>query len=220
MKQVIRLARFSPHQKYFLKDGTQVTGASTIAKLGDSPDPLIKWAYNLGREGKSLDEARAAEPGTISHFLIDRHLKGESADLCEFAPEEIDKGENSFIKGLEFLDREELDPVAIERQLVSEKYRYGGTLDLVMRDKIGQLVLIDWKGSKDYRTSHYRQISGYRMLWDENYNEKISRMAIVLIGRTEDGTCRPRWIRDSTHEKNSRIFIAQAHLYNTISNKL
>jgi hypothetical protein len=68
----VKLVRNAPHQKYFLSDGTQVPGGSTICKIGDDPSALIHWAWKLGSEGKDYRKERdkAADIGTIAHFLI------------------------------------------------------------------------------------------------------------------------------------------------------
>ena len=67
-KKIVKLQKLRSHQKYLLKGGTQVPGASTIAKLGDDGSSLIHWAWDLGNRGIDYRKARdqAADIGTIA----------------------------------------------------------------------------------------------------------------------------------------------------------
>ena len=61
--------------------------------------------------------------------------------------------------------------VSQEIQLVSEKYRYGGTPDAV--GMVGnQLVLLDWKTSNGIYTDYLVQLAAYKNLWEENFPER------------------------------------------------
>src|SRR4051812_42894511 len=99
---VVRLERNAPHQKYFLKDGSQVAGCSTICKLGEDSGGLFHWAWQQGKEGKNYKATvgQAADIGHILHFMVECHLEGNEPDLREFKPEDISKAENAFIKFL------------------------------------------------------------------------------------------------------------------------
>src|SRR4051812_10687344 len=123
----IRLERNAEHQRYYLKDGTQVTGASSIAKMGDSPDGLIYWAWSLGKEGKDYRKERDkfADIGSLVHFRVDCYLKQAEPDLREFTEEEISLSDPGFDKFLEFWTRENLELVSVEEQLVHEELRFG-----------------------------------------------------------------------------------------------
>ena len=82
-KKIVKLQKLRSHQKYLLKDGTQVPGASTIAKLGDDGSSLIHWAWDLGNRGIDYRKARdqAADIGTIAHFLIECFLQAMPLSL-------------------------------------------------------------------------------------------------------------------------------------------
>ena len=53
-----------------------------------------------------------------------------------------------------------------EVSLVSEKYRFGGTLDAIMVDD--KLALGDWKTSNGVYPDYLIQLSAYRHLWEIN----------------------------------------------------
>ncbi len=68
-----KLEKFKPHQKYYLKDGRQVTGASSVAKIGDDTGGLVKWANSMGLKGVDTNTVRdaAADAGTVCHGLTE-----------------------------------------------------------------------------------------------------------------------------------------------------
>jgi hypothetical protein len=92
-RKIVRLEKLKAHQKYILKDGTQVVGASTIAKIGDDQSNLIHWAWNLGNKNQDYRKVRdrAADIWTITHFAIECFFHGWEPDLSEFAPADIEK---------------------------------------------------------------------------------------------------------------------------------
>jgi hypothetical protein len=69
-----------------------------------------------------------------------------------------------------------------ERTVISKEYRYGGTLDVVV--KIGdETYLIDFKTSKAIYPSHRIQLSSYKhALAEDNPKAKSIKMAILQLG--------------------------------------
>ena len=198
-KERVKFPKDRAHITYKLKSGRKVPGASTVAKIGDDPSALLHWAWNCGKEGIDFKKVRehAADIGTLAHFLIQCHLRGQEADLSEFSAEQQDKASNAFLKFLEFFDAQKLTPVAVEKPLVSEQYGFGGTLDLVAKD--GGIVLLDWKTSNAIYRPYLLQLAGYEQLWNENSDlDYIDKRAIIRIGKTEANDLEVRWLSDMT----------------------
>jgi hypothetical protein len=86
-QKIVKLQKTRSHQKYLLKDGTQVPGASTIAKIGDDGSSLIHWAWNLGSRGLDYRKVRDQPPTSArsAHFMIECFLHNHEADLSEFS---------------------------------------------------------------------------------------------------------------------------------------
>jgi hypothetical protein len=192
----IKLDRHKEHQKYFLSDGTQVPGGSTISKIGDDAGALIHWAWKLGCEGKNYRDVskEACDIGTLAHFYIECFLNNEVADLSDYTQDERDKALVCYHKFLEWWETQDLEVVATEIQLVSDFYRYGGTIDLIAKRKNGDHVLMDFKTSKKISESYWRQAAGYANLW--NFNNPafpIKSHAIVRIGKEEEGDFEVVW---------------------------
>lgn len=212
----VKLNKDTVHVTYLLKSGKIVPGASTIAGVDKPVGPLMAWAHKLGLQGisyrQSVDDA--ANAGTIGHFLIECHLKGNQADLSDFTPEAISKGEMVFGKFLGHWDQEHLECVASEVQLVSEMYGYGGTLDIMARDRQGRLTLIDIKSSKGIYESMLFQLAGYEHLWCENNEEQVDRRAIFRNGKLSDkkSDTEIKWMGDM--QRYFDVFLAQLNLMN------
>jgi len=209
-----KLIRNAPHQKYFLADGTQAPGGSTISKLGDSVEGLIFWAWKLGCEGKDYKKVsqEACDVGTLAHFMIEAFLNSFVCDLSDYEQELIDKAMVSYHKFLEWWETQDLEVVATEIQLVNEVYRYGGTIDLIAKRKNGDHVLMDFKTSKKITDTYWRQAAGYAWLWEANNKQApITSHAIVRIGKEEEGDFEVVWKDDL--EKEWEVFQKQVDLY-------
>jgi len=231
-----KLVRNAPHQKYHLADGTQVPGGSTICKIGDDPSALIHWAWNLGSQGKDYRKERdkAADIGTIAHFMIECMLNGNVADLSDYDDADIAKALVCYTKFLDWWEGQKFEVVGTELQMVNEAYRYGGTIDLIAKDSSGNFVLLDFKTSKKIGDGYWRQCAGYAALWDFNQPIKdcfksavkdvngfknsrdwkeniITNHAIVRIGKEEEGDFEVVWREDLS--KEWFVFQKQVDLY-------
>jgi hypothetical protein len=214
LKPTKKLVRNAPHQQYFCQDGGEVVGASTIAGVGKDPAPLMHWAAGLARKGISWNRHReeAADVGTIAHFLVQCHLEECEPDLGDYAQCDIDSAQGPYGRFVEFWEGNGFALLASELQSVSEKYRYGGTIDVLFRDDDGKLCLLDIKTSKRVYDEHLFQLSAYEQLAQEYYGEEVSKRAIVRIGRGDDGDFEVRWLGDMS--KYFAVFQAQLNLYN------
>lgn len=183
----VKLEKTKIHQKYLLADGREVVGVTTALGIMNKP-ALLAWAWAEGKAGRDFRKVKdqAADIGTLAHFLCECHLKGIEADTSEFSPADLSKAENAVIKFMTWWDKEGFTLVASESQLISEQLEYGGTLDIVAKDKEGVLHLIDIKTSKAIYEEYWFQVAAYRKLWNENnLPENLIKGAtyIVRIGK-------------------------------------
>lgn len=210
----VKLSKKKAHQTYKLADGTYVPGGSTIAKVGEDNSFLINWAWKMGIEGKDYKKVtdEAADIGSVAHFMITCHFKNDDADFSDFSQVAIDGGEKIFDKFLNTWAEEEYTYVGNEVELVSEYHKYGGTLDLIARDRKGRLILIDEKSSPRIYPSFYRQVAAYRNLWDENNLEKIHKCVIFRHGKVNPNDTEIRPLPADT-SKHFNVFLKQLALY-------
>jgi len=172
------------HTVYKLADGTRVPGATTITGILNKPY-LIKWANDLGLEGidstKYRDEAAAV--GTLAHALVQENLTGEKVDLTQYSAMDIDLAENAVLSFLEWRKTHDCSPIICEVPLVSERMKFGGTVDCYcMLDGIP--TLLDFKTGKAVYDEYFVQLAAYKELLEEN-GHPVKTCRILRIGRDE-----------------------------------
>jgi hypothetical protein len=108
-------------------------------------------------------------------------LTGQSPDVREYSQVQQDRAAESIKSWLAWRKVHTIEPIMNEAPLVSEQYRYGGTLDLyAMID--GMETLADIKTAKAIYSEHMTQVVGYRQLLIENgYTPK--NHLIIRVGR-------------------------------------
>lgn len=185
------------HTRYRTKDGVIVPSVTTIAGLLSKP-ALVSWANKLGLRGidvsKYVDEL--AEVGTLAHQMILDYFKNVETDFSEYSPQIRDKAENSFLSFLEWAKNKRIESIFVEKEGVSEQYRYGGRFDFygILN---GIKTIIDFKTGSGLYPEYFYQLSAYRWLLMENGYE-TERVMLVRIPRSEDETFEVKEKTDST----------------------
>ena len=179
--KAVKLDLDEPHQKYFLSCGTEVDGTTRALRFIPK-DALLGWAYKLGKQGKDMnaEKGNAAKIGTITHFLIQCDLMGWEPDLSACDGMLVRSAQTAFKAYREWWTQAGLIPLAVECQLVSHVYHYGGTIDLVGIDQHEDLTLVDFKTSGGLWQENLFQVAAYANLWEENYRRlPINRLLLV-----------------------------------------
>jgi hypothetical protein len=167
----------TPRQGYFLASGERVPGTTTVIGRFKDSGALMFWAFAQGKAGKDrlYEEAeKAADIGTLAHAMVEAHLRGSaSEDYLASAPTEaVEKADAAFQAYLSWERMTRLSVVEQEMQLISERYRYGGTPDAIgLIDN--ELCLLDWKTSNSVYVDHLIQLAAYRNLWNENHPARL-----------------------------------------------
>ena len=118
--------------------------------------------------------------GTVVHGLIEDFLKGKEI------PKQSDKAVvNCWNLFLDWWNKGEYTVVELEKKIYSKKYDYVGTLDLVVKDKNGNLVLIDIKTSNFITFDYFLQLNAYKYAYEEETGSKISKSFIVKLSKKE-----------------------------------
>lgn len=200
------------HTRYYLADGTLVPGATTVTGLLNKP-ALVKWANNLGLQG--IDSTtyvdKAAKVGTLIHSLVECHITGKEVDYSDYTPLEIELAQNGFYKYLDWEKQHKVEPIFNEAKFVSEKYKYGGTLDFYCKVD-GKYTLVDFKSGKGIFNEHFLQVSAYANLLKEN-KHRVDQIMILNIGRNEDEPFQHREIPPTTYKKYFDMFKALLKVY-------
>lgn len=172
------------HTIYKTLEGEIVPSVTTVLKILNKP-ALLDWAWRLGRRGidyhKVMDDA--AGIGTLVHQKILDYLRGEMSIPLNYKLEQLMIAEKCFQKYLDWEKEHDIQPILLEAQLVSEKYKFGGTLDnYCLLDEIP--TLIDYKTSKAIYEDYFYQLAGYKILLEE-YGHPVEQCLILRIGRDE-----------------------------------
>lgn len=120
-----------------------------------------KHAYRTVRDD-------AADAGTMAHDAVERCIKGEEISDSFFPLNDVGaKARTSFLAFMQWANQTQLKVTHTEVALVSEKYRFGGTLDAMMIRQHRSCG--DWKTSNSVYGEYLCQVAAYGILWDENY---------------------------------------------------
>jgi hypothetical protein len=146
---------------------------------------LVNWANNLGLQNIKVDAYTdlLASIGTIAHETIRGILKGVDVTFEDYSQSEILAAQVPVEKFKAWYKAHSVEVILCEQPLVSEKYRYGGTLDLYAKIN-GKLTLLDWKTGANFYKEHFIQLSANKQLLEEN-GYKVEETMLVGVGRTE-----------------------------------
>lgn len=173
------------HTRYYLQDGTLVPGSTTVCGVLNKP-ALVRWANQLGLQG--IDSTKytdkAAKIGTLIHAMVESHITGNPIeDYEDYSQFDIEMATIGFNKYLEWEKGHKIEPIFNEKCFVSEKHKYGGTLDFYCKLD-GKYTLVDFKSCKGIYDEQFCQVSGYGNLLKEN-GYKVQQILILRIGRDE-----------------------------------
>lgn len=185
------------HTIYKLKDGTRVPGTTTVLSVLNKPQ-LVQWANRMGLDGIDTNKYvdAAARIGTLAHYLVQCDLTGVTPDLSEYGKTEIDKAENALLSYYEWRKGKNITVIETELPLVSEQYRFGGTIDCYCKID-DEPWLIDFKTGKAVYSEYLVQLAAYRQLLNEN-GYPVEKARILRIGRDESEGFEERTITDFT----------------------
>lgn len=179
-----------PHQKYRGKDGDELPSVTHIIGKHVSIQQLVPWAHKLGKEGKCLEKhgGKKRRIGSIFHFGAQGFLEGFKCDLSLCAKDEVECAEEMIDGFKKWWWKSGLDRIHCEIQLASDKLGYGGTIDLIARDKQGRLVLVDFKTSSSLKPQYELQMAGYKLLYEDchPFDDDIEAVKLLRIGYDND----------------------------------
>jgi hypothetical protein len=181
-----------PTKPYFLKDGSRVSGVTTIisTNLGWSKQGLMYWAWSKGKEGvdyKDISKA-AADAGTIAHRAIECDIRNISferdKEFPEASPEILEKAEIGFSNYLKWKKMSRLVVIKSEFTVISERHKYGGTID-ALATIADDLSILDFKTSNAVYSDHLIQLAAYANGYQEIYPDRPldGGLHILQIGK-------------------------------------
>lgn len=172
-----------PHTLYKNKYGQEVPSVTTILQVINKP-ALVTWANKMGFQGIKVDEVlkNTANIGTLAHAIIENWIKYKKTDFWGYDKKQIIQACQCSKKFFEWAKQQEkFVPIVSEIPLVSEKYNYGGCIDLIANLN-GKRTLIDFKTSSGIWDEAKYQTSAYFNMANEN-GWDCTDILIIRIGR-------------------------------------
>lgn len=199
-------------KKYVNATGETVPSVTTALAIIGKP-ALVGWANKMGLQGIDTNKYKdeLAEVGTLAHYFIMCRLSEELPDISEYSPNQVEAGTKCYDKFVDWESRNPLKPLLIEHEIVSERYQYGGCIDLYCLSG-SDLMLCDFKtGSGIYPDMIY-QVAAYRNLLQED-GFTVSKVIILRIGRDDSEGAEEKILTPSQLDVGFEIFLHALEIY-------
>lgn len=221
-----------PAVGYYNAAGQRVPSVTEILGKFKNADPLVGWAFRLGKEAgiaaerglpspRSAHEVKkqAGEAGNIAHDMIEAHIKSDiyQYDGPKLADGVMHRATQGFINGCRWLEVCKYRVVNCEISLVSEKYQFGGTRDVlfgVTHAGIESFRLGDWKTSNSIYADYLIQVAAYGILAEECEGIKVEGYDILRFSK-EYADFEHKSFNDLRDAKNA--FVLMTKLYPLVS---
>jgi len=201
------------HKSYQLKDGTSCPGVTTVLNVLGKPG-LLYWVKKVTQEGYDFTAivGRSAGIGILVHRMILDHFNQTFTDLSEYSPDEVKDAEQCFSNFIKWSEGKKIEGILYERPLVSEFYKYGGTLDFYGGIE-GVLTLVDFKTTNQIRAEALYQLSAYKRLLEEN-GYGVEEVKILRLKQGGPDEIEELTRTDLT--KEFKVFLACRELYQAL----
>jgi hypothetical protein len=176
------------HIKYTTKDGEVVPSVTTVigTVLGFNKNALLNWTKYLAFKGQDADKVKksSASIGTSAHYLIECKIKNEKFDrkeLRHLSKDQLIQTTNAYKGWKQWEDDWKPEEyLYTEISMVSEKYKFGGTVDIVAK-KDNKIYILDNKTSNSLHMEMIVQLGAYKLLFEENHDEPIHQCGIIKV---------------------------------------
>lgn len=171
-----------PVTGYYLKSGERVPSVTEILGKFKNADPLVGWAFKLGKEAgiasaqgrpspRSAHEVKtqAGQAGQIAHDMLECYINKTvyAYDGPKLPFGVMDRAIRGYENGRNWMDRSKYEVCSTEYSIVSERHRFGGTYDALLKYD-GKWFLGDWKTSNSIYADYLIQVAAYAILLEEH----------------------------------------------------
>lgn len=192
-KPLLRLDFAASHVRYKNASGKVLPGVTTVLKLAQNSEALIRWSFEQGRAGKDFSRTRddAADTGKVAHAMIEAELQGTTVDPGNISGEMWAQASCALKRWQSWWASEELAVVASEHRMVSERMQVGGTADVIAQKPDGSLWLADAKTTPRLYDEAEIQAAVYAEMWHETTNTPIERVYLIRVGKGDEEGDKP-----------------------------
>ena len=150
--------------------------------------------------------ANAMGRGRAVHSIVETY-KGTKTEI-DSIPTQFKGYAKAFYK---FMNEVKPSILEHERSVLSEKYQYGGTLDLLMKIGENKPIVVDVKTGKDIYPESFLQTAAYHEALVEE-NQEVDGTGVLLL--QEDGAY--KFENKTKHKAKFEGFLAAKKLYEAI----
>jgi len=178
------LPKHKEHTPYHNARGERVPSVTSIP-LGWNTIVLNKWNNKMGLRGVDTEKylKDKGEIGSLSHAFCTDYLFRKRTNMEDYSAIQIEEAKHSFFAFHKWAKPHDIQPIFVEKQLVSEQYQYGGTLDIYgIVDNLKELS--DLKSGSGIYEDMIVQVAAYHNLLVEN-GYPVDRVRIINIPRSE-----------------------------------
>ena len=210
-----------PQHRYYLKDGTEVPGASTLSKIGDDQTGLknasIKMALEQGLDSnivwKRDTDVGTGVHGMIQQCLLEQKVTDPEVEGVPIGDELMKRTCWLCYRGWEtWFASSGFHALEAEMSLVSEVERFGGTFDALL-EKDGLIWVADWKTSKQFNHAMLVQIAGYAGLVNEVAPDRSVHCGLIVRLSKDTGNAIPRTYGTRQMDVGWKHILKQRDLY-------
>lgn len=169
-------------KRFYTKDNEYYPSVSTILNSYPKGKYYEEWLKSYGFNAEIIAN-KAAEEGSQVHDACERFIKGEQIKWINPNSGELNYSLEVWtmiLKFAEFWNKIKPELIASEYHLFSDKYKYAGTADLIIKFN-DELWLIDIKTSNSLHTPYELQLGAYANAWNEMHSEKITNTGILWL---------------------------------------
>jgi hypothetical protein len=174
-------------QRFYRRNEQYYPSVSSILNYFPKNQFFHSWLKDVGHNSDIIASKAAAE-GTQVHNAVESFLNGEEIkwlDAFGNAMYSLDVWK-MILKFADFWNKHKPELVATEYHLFSDKYKYAGTADIIVKLN-GKLWLLDVKTSNSLHTSYDLQLAAYAKAWSETHNEPIEETGILWLKASTRG---------------------------------
>lgn len=172
-----------PHIQYRDAAGARIPGVTTVLGVLAKP-ALVSWANRQGLAGIDTSKVvqEAATIGTITHARIEAWLRGMEFGAAGLPPDLVERSTPGVERFRAWWEGSGYRVRECERVMVSERFRCGGTADILAnRGSITDLV--DIKTSKAVYPEMHIQTATYAEMYTEITGCPVDAVWIVRLGK-------------------------------------
>lgn len=166
---------------YYSESGEFYPSVTTVLSSYPKGYGYYEWLKTNGSDSDTILE-EAGKRGTAVHNLTEHYDNGlEVSLLNEDGFPAYAMAEWSMLeKYIEFRSRFKFEVLHNEMNMVSSKYKLGGTLDRVI-ELNGKTYILDIKTSNNIWKQYYIQLAAYKKMFEELTGKQIDGIAILWL---------------------------------------